>query len=62
MGFGDDRCREYRQGVREGRITKKNRLERFLGRFCIDSWEGDIPHWVAEKLCEVSRFACIHMG
>ncbi|MBQ6949793.1 MAG: hypothetical protein IJN41_08905 [Firmicutes bacterium] len=62
MEFDDERCREYRQGVKEGRITKKNRREQFLGRFCIDSWEGDIPYWVAEKLAEISRFACIHMG
>ena len=62
LTFGEERCREYRQGVRSGRITKKNRRERFLGRFCIDSWEGDIPYWVAEKLAEISRFACIHMG
>ena len=62
MEFDDEKCREYRRGVQEGSITKKNRMEAFLGKLCVESWEGEIPYYVAEKLSTLSRFSCIHMG
>ena len=62
LSFDDERCKAYRQGVRNGTITEGNRVTAVLGKICVESWEGDIPYYVAHKLSEMSRFSCIHMG
>lgn len=43
-------------------LKSDNPCFEILGRFCIYSECGYIPNWVADRLSDVCKFSCNHMG
>ena len=60
--YNDCNCKKFRNGVKSREITAKNASFIMLGRFCISSFEGDIPYTVVQKLEEITAYNCNHMG
>ena len=58
----DDNCKSLQNKINKGEITKENAIVSVLGRVCIHSESGRIPDYVLNKLYNISRVACNHMG
>ena len=58
----DFTCNQIIQSVKDGKITDENAIAMVLGKICIMSECGWIPDRIVDKLGEMSRFYCNHMG
>ena len=57
-----EECEKQKEFIRKNNIPEDKACLFLLGRICIHSECGYIPEYVAEKLSEVSEYACNHMG
>ena len=57
--FNEDEV-EYK--TKQLNITKEQAPLYILGKVCVSSESGNIPSYVVNKLIDVSRFSCNHMG
>lgn len=55
-------CDEIIEKSKNGEITDDNAIAMVLGKICIMSECGWIPDRIVDKLKDISRFACNHMG
>lgn len=55
-------CVALRKAISKGKIDNKNALIKVLGKTCIHSECGYIPDYVVDKLLNMCRFGCNHMG
>lgn len=58
----DSDCVQIREDIRSHKITDENAIVMILGKICIHSECGRIPDFIVDKLSEISRFHCNHMG
>ena len=56
------KCDEIIKKSNNGEITDENAIAMVLGKICIMSECGWIPDRIVDKLGEISRFFCNHMG
>ena len=56
------KCDEIIEKSKNGEITDANAISMILGKVCIMSECGWIPDRIVDKLSEMSRFFCNHMG
>ena len=53
---------ETKHSYEDVKVDGANLCYMFLGRFCIYSECGYIPQWIVERLGNISKFWCNHMG
>lgn len=58
----DFTCDEIIEKVQKGEITNDNAIAMVLGKICVMSECGWIPDRIVDKLGDMSRFFCNHMG
>ena len=56
------KCDEIIEKSKNGEITDANAISMVLGKVCIMSECGWIPDRIVDKLSDMSRFFCNHMG
>lgn len=59
---GDTDCLQIREDIKSHKITDENAIVMILGKICIHSECGSIPDFIVDKLADISRFYCKHMG
>lgn len=57
-----EKCKELREKIEDKEFDKGKIVELYLGKVCIHSECGYIPEYVVNKLGEISRHYCNHMG
>lgn len=62
MGIERGRYELYQKLIETENIPKDKACLYILGKICVDSESGNMPEYVVDKLRDISRYGCNHMG